>query len=330
LIIATEITRLADSERSISQPGDTIKLSLLEMNVLLRIRSSVQTYSVKGKALRGWHRSIYTLGIRRETKNKWERRVPLTPKHVEELITKSNIKVIVQPSTNRIFPDDQYSKAGAEISESLEASDVIVGIKEVPMEQLLPSKTYMFFSHTHKAQAYNMPMLQDILKKNIRLIDYELITNDSGKRAVLFGNFAGYSGMIDGIHVLGRRMLALGYGSPFLNVGMTHNYRSLKDAMNNLKEVGQFIKRDGIPKDFGPMTFVFTGNGNVSKGAQEVFRCLPHEFVQAEDLAYICNQADYDPKKVYGCIAGVKDYIRPNSGTSFFCRRRILLKPTKV
>lgn len=98
----------------------------------------------------------------------------------------------------------------------LSTADLVLGVKEVPVSQLLNDKKYMFFSHTHKGQPYNISLLQACLSKNITLIDYELITDSAGKRLVLFGKYAGYAGMINALHGLGLRMLGLGHDTPFL------------------------------------------------------------------------------------------------------------------
>lgn len=112
-----------------------------------------------------------SVAIRREGKNRWERRAALTPEAVEKLIKETGIDVYVQPSTKRIFSDEKYRAAGAIIQEDLSPADIILGIKEVPVKDLLPGKTYVYFSHTHKGQAYNMPMLQDVLDKVKNLPD---------------------------------------------------------------------------------------------------------------------------------------------------------------
>ena len=104
-----------------------------------------------------------------------QRRAPLCPSHVQEL-TNDGISVLVQPSNSRIFGDKEYEEAGAVISENLSAANVLLGVKQVPVEQLLPGKTYMFFSHTIKGQEANMPLLDACLRNNVRLVDYECIT----------------------------------------------------------------------------------------------------------------------------------------------------------
>ncbi|OZJ02634.1 hypothetical protein BZG36_04160 [Bifiguratus adelaidae] len=253
---------------------------------------------------------IRSIGIRREDKSRWERRAPLTPEDVKTLIDTSQAKVYVQPSTKRIFRDEEYIKAGAILDNSLDKADLILGVKEVPIPDLIPNKNYLFFSHTHKGQLYNMPMLQSILDKNIRLIDYELMVNHHQKRVVMFGKFAGYAGLLDGMHGLGHRFLGMGYSTPFLNVAMAHNYRTLDQARESLHQLGEVISDEGTPKDFGPLTFTFTGNGNVSKGAQELFKILPHEYVDPKDLPTIIADKNPNLKKVYAAEVNITDHIR--------------------
>ncbi|KAF9971118.1 hypothetical protein BGZ73_005985 [Actinomortierella ambigua] len=250
-----------------------------------------------------------SIAIRREGKNRWERRAALTPEAVERLIKETGIRVYVQPSTKRIFSDEKYRQAGAIVQEDLSPADIILGIKEVPVKELIPGKTYVYFSHTHKGQTYNMPMLQDVLNKKIRLIDYELMTNEKKQRLVLFGRHAGYAGMIDGVHGLGQRLLGLGYSSPFLHLGMAHNYKTLASAKLALQALGNTIMDEGTPREFGPMTFVFTGNGNVSKGAQSVFQSLPHEYVDPKDLPRIAQSKNARLDRVYAAEVNIHDHI---------------------
>lgn len=119
------------------------------------------------------HRSSRTFGsdhgerimaIRREDINVWERRSPISPAHVSELVNKG-IKVLVQPSTRRAYTMDEYERAGATITEDLTSASLIIGVKSVPIDLLIPNKTYAFFSHTIKAQEANMPLLDAMLEK---------------------------------------------------------------------------------------------------------------------------------------------------------------------
>lgn len=109
-----------------------------------------------------------------------------------------------------------YLNAGAHIQEDISEASVIFGVKQVPVDSLIPEKTYCFFSHTIKAQETNMPLLDAILEKKIRLIDYERLIDESGQRLVAFGKYAGVAGMINILHGLGLRLLALGHHTPFM------------------------------------------------------------------------------------------------------------------
>ena len=115
------------------------------------------------------------VGLLRESYSKWERRAPLCPSHVRELVN-DGISVVVQPSKSRVFSDKEFEDAGACIRNDLSECSVILGVKQVPVADLLPDKTYMFFSHTIKGQQENMPLLDECLQKNVRLVDYECIT----------------------------------------------------------------------------------------------------------------------------------------------------------
>lgn len=226
------------------------------------------------------------VGIVREVYNKWERRAPLTPAHVQELVSRG-VQVLVQPSTARVFSDEQYKRAGATLSEDLGAASVIVGVKQVPEPALLPDKTYLFFSHTIKAQPENMALLDAVLQRRVTLIDYECITEqglNSGKRLIAFGGNAGRAGMIAGFRGLGERLINMGVSTPFVNVASAYMYADLEHAKDAVEAAGKRIRSDGLPKALAPMAFAFTGNGNVSKGAQEIFKLMPHEMVHPSEL----------------------------------------------
>ncbi|RKP34903.1 Saccharopine dehydrogenase-domain-containing protein, partial [Dimargaris cristalligena] len=260
------------------------------------------------------------IGIRREDKNLWERRVALIPDDIEKLIAETGVKVIVQPSNNRIYPDALFEKAGATVQEDLGPADVIFGIKEVPRDQLLPNKTYVIFSHTHKGQPYNQPTLQTIVDRRIRLIDYELLTDDTtGHRTVLFGRQAGQAGMLDCLHGLGRRLLlARGYHTPFLFTGMAHHYPTLANARHTLTDtVGHLLQRDGVPRALGPLTFVFSGGGHVAKGAQEILKLLPHQYIPAADLPALAAKRHVSHKRVYATQLHPEDYLERKDGQPF-------------
>ncbi|NXV09804.1 AASS protein, partial [Cettia cetti] len=246
-----------------------------------------------------WHHRKSVLAIRREDVNAWERRAPLAPKHVKEL-TRMGYKVLVQPSNRRAIHEKEYIKAGAVIQEDISEASLIIGVKRPPEDKLIPKKNYAFFSHTIKAQEANMPLLDEILRQEIRLFDYEKMVDHKGMRVVAFGKWAGVAGMINILHGLGLRFLALGHHTPFMHIGMAHNYRSSSQAVQAVRDAGYEISLGLMPKSVGPLTFVFTGTGNVSKGAQEMFSALPCEFVEPHELKEVSRSGDL--RKVYGTV----------------------------
>ena len=170
--------------------------------------------------------------------------------------------MLVQPSNRRAFQMPEYIQAGAVIQEDLSEASLILGVKQIPIDLLLPNKSYSFFSHTIKAQEANMPLLDALLEKNIVMIDYEKMCDAQGQRMVAFGKYAGVVGMINIMHGLGLRFLALGHHTPFMHIGPAHNYRSSEMARQSIRDSGYDIALGLLPKSIGPLTFVFTGSGN--------------------------------------------------------------------
>lgn len=267
------------------------------------------------------------IGIRREDKNVWERRVPLTPKHVEQLLENGKVrKVVVQPSTIRCFDDRAYAEAGAVISEDLTEAGTICAVKEVPGQLLIPERTYMFFSHTIKAQAYNMPLLDTILEKNVRLIDYERIVNADG-RMVKFGPYAGFAGMIDTLHALGLALLTRGYATPFLHLSMSKEYSSLDVARSDLREIGDQIRKRGLPREVCPLTIAITGAGSVSNAAQQILHLLPCKYVEVEDLPKLWARENKDLHHIYVVIVRSKDMVVSRDPSKRFSSRDYYKNP---
>ncbi|OVA02128.1 Saccharopine dehydrogenase / Homospermidine synthase [Macleaya cordata] len=272
------------------------------------------------------------VGILSESTNKWERRAPLTPSHCARLLHggrgKTGVaRIIVQPSTKRIYHNALYEDVGCEISEDLSECGLILGIKQPKLEMILPNRAYAFFSHTHKAQKENMPLLDKILAERASLFDYELIVGDHGNRLLAFGKFAGRAGLIDFLHGLGKRYLSLGYSTPFLSLGASYMYPSLAAAKAAVISLGEEIATQGLPSGICPLVFVFTGSGNVSQGAQEIFKLLPHTFVDPSRLPELSKmggdlaQHTSTSKRVfqvYGCVGTCQDMVEPKDPTKKF------------
>jgi len=224
------------------------------------------------------------LGIRREDKNRWEQRVPLTPQHVLELKKTHGIETFIQPSDIRVFSEDDYRKVGAHVQDSLAPSSVIFAVKEIPEDLFEKGKTYVFFSHTIKGQEHNMPMLKKMMEMGCTLIDYESIVDAKGKRLIFFGRFAGLAGMVDTLWTFGQRLKWEHIDSPFNKIKQTIHYKDLQDIKKHFTSVGKDIKTKGLPQVLTPLIIGFAGYGNVSIGAQEILDILPVKEIKPEEI----------------------------------------------
>lgn len=225
-----------------------------------------------------------SIGIRHEDKYLLERRVALVPKDIKQLITDKNIKFYVESSQKRIFGDNEFEEVGAYVGTKIDNADVIMGVKEIPIEKIIDNKTYIFFSHVIKGQKYNMPMLQKLIDLKCSLIDYEKITDENGRRMIFFGRFAGLAGMINTLWSLGERYKKNGINTPFMNIKQAHTYNSLQEAINDVKLTAEDIKQNGLPDEILPFITAFTGYGNVGKGAWEIFDLLPHKLIRPVEI----------------------------------------------
>ncbi|MCD6310230.1 MAG: hypothetical protein J7M18_05910, partial [Candidatus Eremiobacteraeota bacterium] len=245
---------------------------------------------------------MYSLGIRREDKSKWERRVPLNPADVKKLIEKHGIHIVIQPSNIRIYSDQEYLDAKAEINEDLSSCQVIMGIKEMPSSFFLPGKTYIFFSHTIKGQEHNMPMLKKMMELGCTLIDYEKITDTQGRRLVFFGRHAGQAGMIDTLWALGKRLEWEGFDTPFSEIHRAYQYEGVDDAKKAISITGKLLGQAPLPEKLRPMIFGFAGYGNVSQGAQEIFDVLPTTEIKPGEIKSLAMSDDPPGDRLFKVI----------------------------
>ena len=245
----------------------------------------------------------YDLAIRREEKNRWERRAPLAPAHVEELVRDQGRSVVVQPSPIRVFGDDEYRAAGATVQEDLADARVILGVKEIPPEEIVPGRPHLAFFHVIKGQTENLPMVRRALEARATLVDYEPIVDRFGRRLIFFGRHAGYAGMIDGLWALGQRMAAEGIDTPFVSVQKSHRYASFEEATDFLAAgVGRAIREHGLPEALHPLVIGVTGGGNVSQGAQEVLDRLPTVEVHPDELESLAAESGISHRTVYKVV----------------------------
>jgi len=209
----------------------------------------------------------------------WERRVPLVPDDVRNLIS-DGFSFVVEESKKRAFADEDYQEVGCEIVERISGCPLVIGLKEIPVDAFESETVYVFFSHTIKGQPANMPMLKRVLDLGCTVIDYERIVDEDGKRLIFFGNYAGYAGAIDTLWALGRRLASEGLETPFAALKQAAGYPSLDGAMEAVRSVGETIGRDGLPPEISPLVLGVAGYGNVSKGAQAILDLLPLEEVR--------------------------------------------------
>ena len=255
--------------------------------------------------------------IRAEDKNPWERRAPLIPADLKEILAATKARAYLQRSDKRFFPPEDYLAAGAELTDDMQPGAVIFGIKEIPPEKLLRDKTYLFFSHTVKGQPKNMPMLKKIMDGSSTLIDYEKIVNQQGRRLVYFGNFAGDAGAIDILWLMGQYWRHKGIETPFAEFKQAMHYTGLKKAKAHLTEIGAQIKNEGLPEAISPLVIGILGYGNVSRGAQQVFDYLPVERIKPGDLSALIENQTGDPHKIYLVVFKEKDLVCHRHGQPF-------------
>jgi len=209
-----------------------------------------------------------TLGIIREGKTPPDFRVPLTPAQCAAAQSQfPGLTILVQPSPIRRVADKEYLDAGIELREDLSVCDILLGVKEVPLDMLIPGKTYLFFSHTIKKQPHNAKLLKAILEKKIRLIDYETLRGTDGKRLIGFGRYAGIVGAYEGFRTFGKK----------------HKLYELKSPSDchDRSEMEREMKKIVLPSDF---RLVVTGFGRVGHGAREILSILPVKEVSAKDF----------------------------------------------
>jgi len=258
-----------------------------------------------------------TIGIRAETMHAFERRVAITPSGVRTLVDNHGMRVYVQRSPIRVFPGQAYREAGAEVVTELSPYDIPVffGVKQIPADILQVGKTYIYFSHVHKGQKENMHMLRTLMERSATLIDYERIVDEHGDRLVAFGYFAGVAGMTDTLHVLGKRLEHLGFkDNPLSAIRQTLWYQGgMQEILAHLREIGELIKRHGLPKEMGPMVVGFTGSrGRVATGASDIFDALQPVDITPQQLLEI-GLDGLSRFSVYRVMFSRKDRVAPRN-----------------
>lgn len=230
-------------------------------------------------------------GIIKERKNPPDRRVVFSPEKLQEFKQQfPQAEIVVESSDIRVFSDEAYAKAGFEVTNDVSDCDVLLGVKEVPVDNLIPNKKYFFFSHTIKKQPYNRKLLKAMLEKNIEMFDHETIIKENGARLIGFGRYAGLVGAYNGFRALG-----------------------LREGLFNLPKVENLADLDAVKAELDKISLpnikiLLTGTGKVAKGAQEILDHL--KIKQVSDALYLTSEFT---EPVY-CIADVMEYAKRKDG----------------
>lgn len=255
-----------------------------------------------------------TIGLRREDKNEWEKRVPIIPADAEELIEQNNLKIIAQPSKIRVFSEEEYKKGGVDIDESLSQADVVFAVKEIPLELLEPAKTYVFFSHTIKGQPYNMGMLKHLMESKCTLIDYEKMSDHGDARLITFSPFAGMAGTIESLHAFARKKELQGIVTPFRKLQQAFQYNSIEEAEAAIQGIGEEISKNGISSALHPLTIGICGYGNVAKGVNHILDLLPIRDITPDQLRDGIAGEELDNKYIYRIVFKEEDLVVSHQG----------------
>ncbi|WP_440069668.1 NAD(P)-dependent oxidoreductase [Tenacibaculum discolor] len=230
-------------------------------------------------------------GIIKERKNPPDRRVVFSPEKLQEFKQQfPQAEIVVESSDIRVFSDEAYAKAGFEVTNDVSDCDVLLGVKEVPVDNLIPNKKYFFFSHTIKKQPYNRKLLKAMLEKNIEMFDHETIIKENGARLIGFGRYAGLVGAYNGFRALG-----------------------LREGLFILPKVETLADLDAVKTELDKISLpnikiLLTGTGKVAKGAQEILDHL--KIKQVSDALYLTSEFT---EPVY-CIADVMEYAKRKDG----------------
>jgi len=232
-----------------------------------------------------------TFAIITERKNPPDRRVVFSPEKCAELLDHyREASIMVESSGVRVFSDQAYKDWGFDVKEDVSEAAVMIGVKEVPLDALIPNKKYFFFSHTIKKQPYNRKLLQAILAKNIELYDHETIIRENGARLIGFGRYAGLVGAYNGFRALG-----------------------LRDGLFELPKVENLTDLDAVKAELDKITLpniriILSGTGKVTRGAKEI---LDHLGIsEVSDTVFLTSKFT---EPVY-CLIDVMEYNKRKDG----------------
>lgn len=251
------------------------------------------------------------IGIIREGKNPPDKRVPFTPEQLKDIQANypGRITFQVQSSPLRTYSDQEFLDVGIDVVDDISGCDVLFGVKEVPIEHLIEGKTYFFFSHTLKKQPFNRELLRAVLKKNIRLVDYEALKDDAGNRVVAFGRWAGIVGAYNAFWTYGMK-------TGLFYLRRANECENLHDLLGELINV-----------QLPPIKIILIGSGRVGNGAIEILKSLSIREVSVYDFLHMyfdepvyvkLSSGDYNRRKSDGGFDKQEFYTFPERYESHF------------
>ena len=227
---------------------------------------------------------IRKIGICRERKNRWERRVPLVPEDVRRLVGEHGYEVVVQGSPLRVHSNAEYAAAGALIDDGIAGCDLVLSMSEPAAELIRPGGTYLYFGRTAPGQSLGDAFLRRLQGLGCTLFDGNAITDERGRNIIYIGRYIGLAGMIDTLWALGQRLKHEGYDTSFAAIRQAHQYENLASARRAIIDIAEELRDRRLPSVLRPLVFGFVGNDGISRGAQEIFDLLPHREITPSEL----------------------------------------------
>ena len=248
----------------------------------------------------------FRLGILRESKKPHDLRAPMVPEDCRALMQAfPGTEIRVQPSPFRCYEDSQYRDAGCILQEDLLGCNLILGVKEVALDQLLPDHAFAFFSHTIKAQPYNQALMRHMVRNRITLHDYELMTDESGQRTVAFGYWAGIVGAWHGLRMRGLRSGTYTWPKAL----ETGSYQALQNILQT--ETALIANRDG-----SPYRVLVCGSGRVGQGAVKVLEDAGFMALDPQDFLNSHSNSTGSKPLLYTVLRS-KDLFRAKDGSPY-------------
>ena len=243
--------------------------------------------------------------LRREHKNRWERRVAISPTAAGQLKSQG-FQLDVESSEDRIYTDATYEAEDLQITDTPHLHQLVLGIKEPPIESIQEHQVHLCFSHTIKGQDYNMPLLQRFLDQDATLIDYELMKDERGIRTIAFGRFAGIAGAIDTLWLYAQILQRENTQTILSEMTQSWEYGSVASAETKLSAID-------INRDKRPLRIIVLGNGKVGMGCAEVCRWLGLPEISAEAIA----AGHYDDEHHWFSVLDVSEMYAKDDGSDF-------------